>query len=324
MAQTIASGALAYLNYGYETTYGTAVTAGRTFGHGLKGSVNAKNNMEKVYGLGSRNATVSVAKKFEGTNSVDFNLSHGSFFRAVLGAVADAGSAPYTHTYTEANTIPSMTMIAGAELGTNDMVYSMTGCKVNSCTLTAAVNEVVKVKMDTMFKSVSVITTGIGSQVAPTEDIFTFAQGTLSFGGSTVAYVQNFELTINNSLELVWGLGDRTASAGVEKQREYNLKFTLMLSDITNFMTIFLGDASTPYVPQTIVPAVSTLVLTFTNGLTGASQRSIVVTLANIYLDEDSFNLDPNEVIKEDVTGHALSCTSIVWSNNTAADNASP
>jgi hypothetical protein len=324
MSQNPTSGPLSYLNWGFESTYGTAVTAGRTFGHGNKGNISAKNNMERIYGLGNRNATAEVAKKFEISGGAEFMLSHGTFFRAVLGSVADAGAGPYTHTYSEANTVPSMTIIAGAEMGTNDMIYAITGVKINTCTLTAAVGEVAKVKLDWLGKSVSVTTSSIGSQVAPTEDVFTFAHGSLNFGGSTIANVQNFELTINNSLELVWGLGDRTATAGVEKSREYNIKATYVLSDVTTFMTTFLGDSSSPYVPQSIVPTTASLVLTFTNSAATTSLRSIVITLANIYLDEDSFSLDPAELVKEDVTGHALSCSSIVWTNNTALDNASP
>jgi hypothetical protein len=65
-------------------------------------------------------------------------------------------------------------------------------------------------------------------------------------------------------------------------------------------------------------------VLTLTNGAATTSLRSIVITLANIYFDGHDTSRDVGELVKEDLTGHALSCTSIVWTNNTALDNATP
>jgi hypothetical protein len=49
-----------------------------------------------------------------------------------------------------------------------------------------------------------------------------------------------------------------------------------------------------------------------------------VITLANVYLDEESLPKDVNEVLKEDVTGWALSGTSVVWTNATTGDTGSP
>jgi hypothetical protein len=317
-----------YAGYGFESTYGTGVAATRPFGHGTKISWSLKNNLERIYGIGSRNATATAAKKFEGTVSVDTLLSHATWFRAVLGAVTDGGGGgpTYTHTYGEANSIPSFTLATGSELGDNDEVTTLLGCKINTCTLTAAVNEVVKVRMECPFKSISVAVSGIGSAPTISEDVFTFANGTLELpSGSTIGAVQNFELTFNNTLEMLFGIGSRTASAGVEKIREYNIKMTVAFNDVTTLLTKFLGDASAPYTPSTTTPAAqATLVLTFTNGAAAGALRSLVITIANVFLDEDTLPKDPNEVIKEDVTGWAHSLTSIIWTNATSADNASP
>jgi hypothetical protein len=65
-------------------------------------------------------------------------------------------------------------------------------------------------------------------------------------------------------------------------------------------------------------------VLTFDNGLATTNSRKVVFTFANLYLNEHTLPMDVNEVIKEDVSGYALSCTSIVVTNNQATDVASP
>ena len=94
MSQNVIGGWGAYCNYGFESSYGTAVTGTRVFGHGTKLTISRKNNLEPIWELGNRNAQTTAAKKYEGTGTLDFNLSNASFFRAVLGEVADAGGGP--------------------------------------------------------------------------------------------------------------------------------------------------------------------------------------------------------------------------------------
>lgn len=318
MAQSVISGYGAYANFGFEATYGSAASGTRAFGHGTKLSISRKNNMDRVFGLGARNSTATVAKKYEGTATVDFLLSNASFFRAVLGTVTDGGSGPssYTHTYSEANTVQSFSIVNGAELGTNDYVSVLTGAKVNTCTISSAVDEAVSIKLECPYKTETLATSGISSQVAVTESIFTFAQGTLSLGGSTIGNVQSVELTINNNLDGIWGLGSRIKTSQVEKTRMYDLKMTVAFSQNTDLLTKMLGSTSAP---ATGTPSSVACVLTFTDGTT-----SIVITMANIYLNEETLPLDVNEVIKEDVTGWATSCTSIVHTNSTQTDAGDP
>lgn len=328
MVQTPISGYGAYVNYGFEATYGAqAATRARTFGHGAKITVNRKNNMEKIYGLGSRNPLTAAAKKYEGSASVDFILSHGTFLRGVLGAVADAGGGPFTHTYTETNAIPSFTIETASELGANDEVSNLLGCKINTATLTATVGELVKVRLECPYKTETVAVAGISTQTAATEEPFTFAHGVLELPvGSTIGNVQSFELTINNTLELLWGLGSRLATNTIEKMREYTFRATVAFNDPADFISKLFGDASAPYAPlDPNTPASSaTLKLTFSNLSASTALRSIVVNLVNAYIDTETLPKDVTEIIKEDVEGFALSGTSIVWTNNTAVDNVVP
>lgn len=321
-AQSYVSGYAAYVNYGFEASYGAGAASARAFGLGAKITHTRRNNMERVFGVGSRNASTTVAKQYEGTASVEFVLTRASFFRAVLGSVSDAGSGPssWTHTYSEANTIPSFSIDTGTELGTNDEVTELQGCKVGSMTLTAAVNELVRIRLECPYKTETLATSGIGSQVAETETPYTFVQGLIewSAGGGTVGTVQSIELTINESLEGLWGVGSRIKTAEVEKIREYNLRMTVAFRDTTEFLTKFLGSTTAPLAGTPAAQA--NIVLTFD---TGSSQK-IVITLASVYFDEESLPKDVNEVIKEDVTGWALSGTSIVETNATQTDAGNP
>lgn len=318
-----------YANYGFEASYGAGAVSARTFGRDVKLTLNQKNNLIRHYSIGARNASTTSAQKYEGNASVEFVMANGSFFRAILGAVADAGAGPYTHTYTESNTVPSFAIDTGSELGSTDEVTEIQGCKVGTWSLSAAIGEPVKVKLECPFKTLSTTTSSIGSQVAETEEPFTFAQGSLQIpSGNTIGLVQSIEVSGTNDIEMLWGLGSRLAQNAVEKKREYNFKMTVAFSDLstTGLYTKFLGDTSSPFTPSdpNTPAAQATLVLTFSNGLSSTNVRSVVMTFANFYIDEHTLPKDVNEVIKEDVTGFALSCTNIVYTNNTAVDAGAP
>ena len=338
MAQSPASGAYGYVNYGFETTEGTvAATFPRPFGQGAKISISRKNNMDRVFGLGARNAAANVAKKYEGTASIEFLLGAGmtaignggaSWLRAVMGAIpTDSGATPFTHSYAESNTQVSFSIANAVELGTGDYVSALIGCRVRSCTISAAVDEIANVKLDVQYRTESMATSGISvSPNMPTEEPLSFAGGTLSVNGTTVGYVQSVELTINNNVDFVWGLGSRYSTAAVPKTRTYDLKMSVKFSDVSLLLEKFYGKAATVAATDlaTLNPAGVACVLTFDNGLTVINTRKIVFTFANLYLNEHNLPLDVNEVIAEDVSGWALSCTTIVVSNATSTDVASP
>jgi len=329
MAQNVTSGSMAYVNYGFETTEGTVASSfPKCFGHGTKVSISRKNTMDRVFSLGYRNAQANVAKKYEGSASIEFVLTaNSSWFRAVLGAIpTDGGATPYTHTFEESNSVAAFSIANAIEMGTNDYVSALIGCKVQSCNITAAVDEIANVKLEALYRTESMATTGIGSVEPPTEDPLAFQHGTLSVAGTTVGYVQSFDLTINNNIEMVWGLGSRYATAAPPKTRTYDIKMTVAFSDVTLLLEKFYGKAAPVAATELAVlnPAGVALVLTFDNGGTTTASRKVVFTFANFFLNEHTLPLDVNEVIKEDVSGWALSCTSIVVSNNTATDVAIP
>lgn len=337
MAQNVNGAQFAYAIYGFEATYGTvAASFPRPFGQGVTLSVSEKNNFEFVYGVGARNSSVAVARKYEGNLSIEFLLGAGdtlisgggaSWLRAVLGAVpTDGGAGPYTHSYAESDTLVGFSVAAGLELGTNDYVANFIGCKVNSATITTAVGEVAKVRLDCPFRTVTVANSSLATNIPSTETPLTFAQGALSVGGTTVGFVQSVELTIDNELEMGWGLGSRYSTFGTAKKRKYGFKMNVKFSDYTLLLTNFYGASAgfSASALATLNPAGVACILTFDNGLSSTSSRKIVFTFANLFLDTHDLKFDINEVVAEDITAQALSCTTIIVTNNQATDVATP
>jgi len=331
MAQNVTSGYSGVCNYGFETTFGTVASSlNRVFGYGVKVSTHSrKNNMKAVYGIGSRNAVTNVAEQYEGSVSFEFNLDadNSAWLRAVLGsAPTDAGSGPYTHTYYESNVLSSFSVVVGANVGTNEYVSTLIGVKVNTATITAAVNEPVTVKLDCLYTTETVALTGIPSQVSTNGTPLNFADGVLTVGGVTIGFVKSVELTVNNNLEMVWGLGSRYAVASVEKTRKYDVKLTAVFSDPTLLLSTFFG--KTLPLSSTDLTVLNPLgvacVLTFDNGATGTASRKVVITLNNLYFNEHSLPLNVEDVITEDITAYALSCNNIVVTNNNTTDAGTP
>ena len=283
-------------------------------GQGVDVSITRNNNAERVYGIGARNATATINKQYAGTATVNGSLSNAYWLLGVLGANADSGSpGAYTHTYTETDRLPSFTGKASQNVGDTDVGSILIGCRVNTCTITAAVNEAVKFSLDCPYRYETLGTTYVAN-LADVEPVFTFAHGSIEMpDGTTIAAVENFELTINNGLEAVYGIGSRFMSDNVAKQREFNFSMTAAFKDHTALFTYFLNGTNSASAPDAgSGTEVATLELTFTND----DGDILDVNLTGIHLNEHTLPQNANEVIKENVTGWARGVTNIVYTND--------
>ena len=115
------SGALSSVHYGFEKYFdsdaGTSADWNGdfkvaeseiifTFGHGIKiSNLERNNNVENIWGLGSRSPTTNIEKKFVGSFSVDFIMSNPDVFTHILGAGLLIGDADVWHTTFSADVI---------------------------------------------------------------------------------------------------------------------------------------------------------------------------------------------------------------------------
>ncbi len=284
------------------------------FGQGIEITVTRTNNAERVYGVGARNATATINKQFGGEISVTGMVSNPYWLLAVMGANSDGGTTgAYTHTYTEANILPSFSTKATMELGTTDFSTSMVGCVANSLTITAAVNEALKFTLDATYRYETLGTT-FATDIVDVEPIFTFAHGSIEMpDGTTIAAVQSFELNIVNTAEPVYGVGSRFMTGVVAKNREYNLSMTAAFNDYTDLLTYFMNGTNSATNPTTgSGTEIATLELTFTND----DGDILDINLTGVHLNEETLPQSPTEVVKEDVSGWARACTNIIYTND--------
>ena len=120
-------------------------------------------------------------------------------------------------------------------------------------------------------------------------------------------------MTINNSNELVYGIGSRFPDANVAKQREYNFTLTAAFKDQTALLTYFMNGTSSATAPDAgSGTEIATLELTFTND----DGDILDINLTEIHLDEETLNQNVGEVVKEGITGWARGLTNAVYTND--------
>ena len=333
MAQTYIGGGSSVCLYAFEDMDGWAtVPASHTksdetympFGQGVEVSISRNNNAERIYGVGARNATATVNKQYGGSFTIGGVLSNAYWLLGVLGANADGGSVgAYTHTYTEADILPSFTTTTSFELGTTDFASDLIGCVINQCTISASVGEALKFSLEGTYRYENLGTTKI-NDLACTEPVFTFAHGSIEMpDGTDLAALQSFELTIVNNAEAVFGVGSRFATAIVAKNREYNFSCTAAFNDYTDLLTYFMNGTNSATAPDAgSGTEIATLELTFTND----DGDILDINLTGVHLNEESLPQNVNEVVKENVSGWARACTNIIYTNDietapAAADN---
>jgi hypothetical protein len=283
----------------------TASTEAYTaFGRNVDISVARNQNKERVYSVGARNAEATVTKQFSGTVTVGGILSNAYWLLGVLGTNTNGGTTgAYTHTYTEADRQPTMTIKRQIDFGTTHGIEAFIGGVINSCTITSAVNEPVRFSLEIPYRHEPAVdeSTAI-SYVVDSEEIFTFAGASIEApSGSELAGVSNFEIVFNNNAEMSYGLSSRYAEAVVSKNREYNVSYTLQIKDYVQ-LKAFIATSE-----------VATLKMSFVN----TAGDTLVLTFAKFHMNEDNLPTSPTEIIKEDCSGWAHSLTSAVYTNTT-------
>ena len=283
-------------------------------GQGVEVSIARSNDAERISGVGARNATASINKQYSGTATINGALSNAYWLLGALGANANAGTTgAYTHTYTEADRLPSFTAKSSFNVGTTDVGSILLGCRITTCSITAAVNEALKFSLECPYRYETVGTTFVAN-LADAEPVFTFAHGSIEMpDGTKIAAVQSFELTINNNLEAVYGVGSRFIVDNVAKNREHNFSMTAAFKDYTALMTYFFNGTNSASAPDTgSGTEIATLELTFTND----DGDILDINLTGIHLNEETLPQNAGEVVKEDVTGWARGCTNIIYTND--------
>jgi len=275
-----------------ETKYGSAATVNQNIGIVQSVNPTETNNLIKVRTIGgTRDYNNIIAGKFEISGSMDYLLQGGAFLRMAIGedtastATIDSGprihsGVSYLHVMGSADSpvvdsFPSFTLELADDEDTGTVANSKnlkrvyTGCRANSASISATIDNPVTVSCDWMAQNVIVGSQNATSVSADISDPYVFYQGAVyatsgnvvsntSIGTSSmIAEVNSFDVSVNNNMEATWYVSGTTntyqSTRGpksiIPKGRDYASNLNLHFKD-KNMYTRFLG-AKNSTGPQT-------------------------------------------------------------------------
>lgn len=301
MANVFYPGSGTVVLVGKETTYGTAVTTDkRVGGHVQNVTINENNNTKDYGAVGKRATQVQVATMYDVDVSMSYAFQAGRLI--AYGVGSDTLTNPSSANLHTLNCLsggldidlPAFTLGVSND-ASSDVVRVISGCKVDRVRLSADLNGPLMVDVDIVAQSISSSTSGTLTFVPGTATVQPPQFGSVTIGGTTITQLQSFEWTLNNNIQRVHAVGTRTINQAVPNRRTIDWNMTVLVDDamFAKLLEYITGDTAAAYTPQTNTID-QAIVVTFTNGLTGASKNDIVISLTGFRADRMSDTSTPD------------------------------
>lgn len=296
-----------YIGIGRQASKGTGV-APTDFLRFMTVDANPENETQdfREGGFGRQGMFVEkVGQIYVGT--IEGNLRAdmaGQLLTMVLGADAVSGVGPYLHTITPGalQWWSIERMILGA-LTPNEIVDRFVDSKINTLTITGTAGELLTVSAE--FQGLSVDSSQAAqTPTYSTEQILKFLHGTFSLFGGSTDEITTFTLTITNNLEAIQ-TRNLTYQQLVELNLDVSLDFTIKTTQADEYRKVYYGGAAGDAGDEAVER--SEAVLTFNNGLAGADEREVKLTIHELsYTAAPITNLNADaEVVYYEASGLA-------------------
>lgn len=321
MTGTVANSVLSTVLFGKETSYGSGGTANKDIGLVKNLTVNPDSTAQEAHGFGQAKAVYVKAGIVNVKGSMEFDWQHGRPFEWLWfgGTTTHANtSGDWTHTFVWSESMPSLASeFSYDEVGTTDVVGAYTGLIFGNSSLSCNFDGMANFKTDFVGKTInnsgSSVTAAVVNSGAP---LAGFEAG-LSMGGSSVAFVQNWELTLNRNSKVIHSVGQRAPAYGMSHLANVSWKATIGLEDTTQLNRL-LGSSSTITATE---PASFTNIFSATNGVTlGSGQRAFTMTVTGCQVKDYSINAKLNDFVLYDISGSGIltsgTCVDQVSSSN--------
>ncbi len=291
-----------------ETTYGTAPTTGFIPIGLLKGYEPPDPSQEwlsfKRLGVaGSRHVEHLVSGKRACSGSIPFTLQDGRMFALALGLDTVSGTAPYVHTITEAESLPSFTLMVSRLMSgvTDDEIRKYVGTKINSFSIASEDSGELKGTASIISQDMElVMDEDAPDLIAMDDEPYWFDKATITFWGTEIGRCQSFELSINNSLKPK--RYHRAAAQGntlteiIEGTAKYTCKATITVDDWTIMQQLL---AKTPFDITISYARETDDTLTITSDVSGTGDGNCQIEKAPYSIPEtDEINVPVEIVIK--------------------------
>lgn len=213
----MSAGVLSQISFGLESVWGTPVVPDKSIGVQPGDGIQTDNDVQFVDSIKAQLAQHSASYKGATTHEGEYELDLipgyvGYFIKSALGAVASAAkSAPnaavYDHTFTEAESKPSLTI----EQSVGEITRRFAGAIVHSLNFSCEPGGRLMLTPGIRAKSTAPATKIAAAYEAATIRPFTFADLNsstgLKIGGSGLAGLRSLDFTYENNHTLLHGFG---------------------------------------------------------------------------------------------------------------------
>jgi len=263
-------------------------------------------NAVELFEPNSRDVEEWIEQEFSGSWTADFVFSNPWWNKAVIDAPTTSGSSePYSHEFS-GEAPRSMQIVTGNTKSGED--WLLRGAVVSDATISIEVPGNVTVSLSGAYASLEEAEPSTQeSQASRSAEVFTFANGELSIGGTTQRLIQSLTLSIQNNI-------DPTLELGAEEPVDYSPKARMLTVDHVqtrddtsdDAIDRFLGGSST-----LSAPTKESMTILLDNGKTGSAKQSVQYDLTDAFPNEFSVDGtgDPDSNIENSVTNRPVSIT---------------
>lgn len=243
-----------------STTLSAASTAGATTVTLTSATGYAVGNFVQI-DVNAAGSTTSEVRKISSISTNTLTLDTALKYAHASAAAVSKVVAPFTHTITQANQLPSLTVeknIGGFES------LQFAGARVNKLSISAQTgNQEVTMSADMMAQSAAVLVSPSPITIV-NENPYVFAEAQLSLFGQVVAQAESVTLDIENGLKDTFTMNS-----------SHNLQFltpvTRHVSAKTDLVFTSLDDATWGYYQQMLSQGKGALALSFTHPSSGGT-----------------------------------------------------
>ena len=273
------------IGLGEESTWGTAV-ASSVWRPLISGSL--LRNVSRIPNTDLMAGAAMPRRHFteseEAGGSIELLATYdnvGILVKAALGALATTGAGPYTHTYTMASTLPSLTMELIRGTATNSEAFE--GCKVASITFECSAGSEMTISAEIIAETAAARSAASTPSFSSTETIVLHHQATAINFNSANYDLASFRLTLTNSIARRQLLGSKLTQEPLRSDfASVECAVTLEATDVlyTALHADTQGDAE----------------ITWSSGA-----DSIVFTIQNAWISEASDPISGAGIVTQDV-----------------------
>ena len=192
--------------------------------------------LEKRYVGVGRNIGEFVFNNVKAAGKISGGVRVPRFLKYAFGKCVDVNEgAYYSHTITETDEIPSICVEASAEHTGQDFIRYFRGTKINSLTLTAGVDDVLKANLELMTSTPQHHKTATKSTVSYyTDTCYRYFEGALTYLGRAFGRLNSFEWVMKQNLKEKRWIAAGTGYVGelLEEFRDYEVKINLTITDL--------------------------------------------------------------------------------------------